>query len=29
VVVKPDPLVVGPASLAIETPHASTTYPRL
>jgi polyphosphate kinase 2 len=29
VVGKPDPLIVGPASLVIETPHGSTTFPRL
>src|ERR1700743_3098950 len=29
VVGKPDPLIVGPASLVIETPHGATTFPRL
>ena len=29
VVGQPDPLIVGPASLVIETPHGATTFPRL
>ncbi|HEY7173488.1 MAG TPA: polyphosphate kinase 2 [Micromonosporaceae bacterium] len=29
VVGKPDPLIVGPASLVIERPHAQRTFPRL
>jgi hypothetical protein len=29
VVREPDPLIVGPASLVIESPHGATTFPRL